>query len=74
MFDLRSIVIGIILMLKKYSCISLTIYEEGNEEDYINGITALPLLGLAIGFGAFIIASFRYISDDFFISSLILLY
>jgi len=44
MFDLRSIVIGIVLMLKKYSCISLTIYEEANEEDYINGITALPLI------------------------------
>ena len=74
MFDLRSIVIGIVLMLKKYSCISLTIYEEANEEDYINGITALPLIGLSIGFGAFLIASFRYISDGFFISSLIILY
>ncbi len=74
MFDLRSIVIGLVLMLKKYSCINLTIYEEANEEDYINGIAVLPLIGLAIGFGAFAIASFRYISDGFFISSLILLY
>ncbi|HAS90992.1 MAG TPA: hypothetical protein DCS12_01645 [Clostridiales bacterium] len=74
MFDLRSIVIGLVLMLKKYSCLSLTIYEEANEEDYKNGIIALPLIGLAIGLVAFIIVSFRYIYDGFFISSAVLLY
>ena len=74
MLDLRSIVIGIVLMLKKYSCLSLTIYEEANEEDYKNGIIALPVIGLAIGFVAFIIVSFRYIYDGFFISSVVLLY
>lgn len=74
MFDLRSIVIGIVVMLKKYTCISLTIYEEANEEDYKNGIMALPLIGLAIGFVAFFISSFRYIYDGFFVSSIILLY
>ncbi len=74
MFDLRSIVIGIVLMLKRYTCISLTIYEETNDEDYINGIMTLPLIGLAIGFFAFIISSFKFIYDGFFISSLVLLY
>lgn len=74
MLDLRSIVIGVVLMLKKYSFISLTIYEEANDEDYKNGIMALPLIGVAVGFGAFIISSFRYIYDGFFISSAVLLY
>ena len=74
MLDLRSIVIGVVLMLKKYSCVSITIYEEANEEDYKNGIMALPIIGLAIGFVAFIIVSFRYIYDGFFISSAVLLY
>mgnify|MGYP000970994829 FL=1 len=74
MFDLRSIVIGIVLMLKKYSCVSLTIYEEANEEDYKNGIMALPLIGLAIGFFAFIISSLRYVYDGFFISAVVFLY
>jgi len=74
MFDLRSIVIGIVLMLKKYSCLSLTIYEEANEEDYKNGIMALPLIGLAIGFFAFIISSLRYVYDGFFISAVVFLY
>ena len=74
MLDLRSVVIGLVLMLKKYSCLSLTIYEEANEEDYKNGIIALPIIGLAIGFVAFIILSFRYIYDGFFISSAVLLY
>jgi cobalamin synthase len=74
MLDLRSVVIGLVLMLKKYSCLSLTIYEEANEEDYKNGIIALPIIGLAIGFVAFIIVSFRYIYDGFFISSAVLLY
>ena len=74
MFDLRSIVIGLVLMLKKYTCINLTIYEEANEEDYKNGIMVLPLIGLAIGFVAFFIVSFRYIYDGFFVSSAVLLY
>lgn len=74
MFDLKSIVIGLVLMIKKYSCLSLTIYEEANEEDYKNGIIALPIIGLAIGLVAFIIVSFRYIYDGFFISSAVLLY
>ncbi|NLK64126.1 MAG: hypothetical protein GX289_03425 [Tissierellia bacterium] len=74
MFDLRSIVIGLVLMLKKYTCLNLAIYEEVNEEDYKNGIMVLPLMGFAIGFVAFIIVSFRYIYDSFFISSALLLY
>ena len=74
MLDLRSIVIGVVIMLKKYSCVSLTIYEEANEEDYKNGIMALPLIGLAIGFLAFIISSLKYLYDGFFIGSAVLLY
>ncbi|MFA9422734.1 MAG: hypothetical protein ACERLG_04105 [Sedimentibacter sp.] len=74
MFDLKSIVIGVVLMLKKYTCINITIYEDSNDDDYKNGIIALPLIGLAIGFVAFIIASFKFIYDDFFISSLVLGY
>lgn len=74
MLDLRSIVIGVVIMLKKYSCVSLTIYEEANEEDYKNGIMALPLIGLAIGFFAFFISSLRYLYDGFFIGSAVLLY
>ena len=74
MFDLRSIVIGVVIMLKKYSCVSLTIYEEANEDDYKSGIMALPLIGIAIGFFAFIISSIRYVYDGFFISSAVLLY
>ena len=74
MFDLRSIVIGVVLMLKKYSCVSLTIYEETNEEDYKNAVMTLPLIGIAIGIFLFIISSFRFIYDGFFISSLMLLY
>lgn len=74
MFDLRSIVIGLVVMLKKYTCVSLTIYQEANEEDYINGIMTLPLLGLVIGFFAFILSAFKYIYDGFFIAALVLLY
>lgn len=74
MFDLRSIVIGVVLMLKKYSCVSLTIYEEANEEDYKNGIMTLPLIGIAIGIFLFVISSFRFVYDGLFISSLALLY
>lgn len=71
MFDLRSIVIGVVLMLKKYTCINITIYADSNDDDFKNGIMALPLIGLAVGFIAFLIASFKFIYDEFFISSLI---
>lgn len=74
MFDLRSIVIGMILMLKKYTCINITIYAETNEEDYINGIFALPLIGFAVGFAAFVISSLKTFYDVFFISTVILTY
>ncbi|HAQ39409.1 MAG TPA: hypothetical protein DCM73_00225 [Clostridiales bacterium] len=74
MFDLRSIVIGIILMLRKYTCIDITIYAETNEDDYKNGILVLPLIGLAVGFVAFVISSLKIFYDGFFVSAVILAY
>ncbi len=74
MFDLKSIVIGFVLMLKKYTCIDITIYAETNEEDYVNGILALPLIGFAVGFAAFFISSFKIFYDDLFVSTVILAY
>lgn len=74
MFDLRSIVIGIILMLKKYTCINVTIYTENTDDDYKSGIIILPLIGFAIGFIAFIIANLKFFYDSFFIATLILIY
>lgn len=72
MIDLRSMVIGIILMLKKYTCIDITIYAETNEEDYINGIYSLPLIGFVIGFIALLISSLKFFYDNLFVSVLIL--
>lgn len=74
MVDLRSIVLGMVLMLKKYTCINITIYAETNEEDYISGIFVLPLIGFAIGFAALLISSFKIFYDDFFVSILILVF
>ncbi len=74
MFDLRSIVIGIILMLRKYTCIDITIYAETNEDDYKNGILVLPLIGLAVGLVAFVISSLKIFYDGFFVSAVILAY
>lgn len=74
MFDLRSIVIGMILMLKKFTFINITIYAESNEEDYQNGIFVMPLIGLAIGFAAFLISSLKVFYDEFFVSAVILTY
>ena len=74
MFDLRSIVIGMVLMLKKYTCIDITIYAETTDEDCKNGIFVLPLIGFAVGFIAFIISFLKNFYDGFFISALILTY
>lgn len=74
MFDLRSIVIGIVLMLKKYTCINITIYAESNEDDYKNGIFVLPLIGFAIGFVALLISSLEIFYDSLFVSAVILTY
>lgn len=72
MFDLRSIVIGTVLMLRKYTCINITIYADSNEEDFKNGILALPVIGLAVGFAAFLLLTLRYVYDGLFISVLVL--
>ena len=74
MFDLRSIVIGIILMLKKYTCINITIYADATDEDYKSGILILPLIGFAIGFVAFLIAGLKLFYDSFFIGAIVLVY
>lgn len=74
MSDLRSVVIGVILMLRKYTCIDITIYAKTNEDDYKNGIFALPLIGFAVGFAAFLISSMKIFYDGFFVSVLILAY
>jgi len=74
MTDIRSIVIGVVLMLKKYTCINITIYEDEDEEDYKNGVFVLPLIGFFIGFIALLISSFRFVYDSLFVSTLILFY
>lgn len=74
MTDIRSIVISVVLMLKKYTCINITIYEDEDEEDYKNGIFVLPLIGFFIGFIALLISSFRFAYDSLFVSTLILAY
>ncbi len=74
MFDLRRMIVGFILMLKKYTCIDIALYEKTNEEDYINGIYALPLIGFAIGFFALLFSYFYVFYDGFFVSVLILTY
>lgn len=74
MLDLRSFVIGIIVMLKKYTCVDITIYSEYNEEDFKNGIMLLPLIGLVIGFFAYLISLLKFFYDDFFVSVIIITY
>jgi len=74
MFELRSLVIGFILMLKKFTLINITIHEEPNNDDYINGIMLLPLIGFAIGFFACLISAFKIFYDDFFVSILVFTY
>lgn len=74
MFDLRSIVMGTVLMLKKYTFINITIYEEANKDDYINGIYVLPLIGFAVGFIALLLSSLKIFYDDLFVSAIILTY
>lgn len=74
MFDLRSLTIGIVLIIKKYTCINIKIYADSNDEDYKNGIILLPLLGFFIGFFAWFISGFRMFYDDFFVSVLVLTY
>ena len=68
MFDWRSYVTGIVLMLKKFTLIDINKYEEVRNEDYASGIMLLPVLGLAIGFFACFISAFRLFYDSFFIS------
>lgn len=72
MFDLRSFVIGIVLMLKKFTLIDITIHEEPQDEDYINGIMLLPFIGFIIGYFACFISAFKIFYDGFFVGTLVL--
>lgn len=74
MFDLRSLIVGIILIIKKYTCINIKVYAESNDEDYKNGIILLPIVGFVIGFVACFILSFKVFYDDFFVSVVVLTY
>lgn len=74
MIDLRSFVIGIVLMLRKFTLIDITIYVDTVEDDYKNGIMILPIVGLAIGFFACLISSLKLFYDGLFVSTLILTY
>ena len=74
MFDLKSLLLGIISIIKKYTCINIKVYAESNDEDYKNGIILLPLVGLVIGFAASFISSFKIFYDDFFISVIVFTY
>lgn len=74
MFELQSFVIGIILMLKKYTLINITINEEPCDEDYKNGIMLLPIIGLTTGFFACFIMAFKIFYDSFFVSVIVFMY
>jgi len=74
MFDLRSLIIGIVLIIKKYTCINIKVYAESNDDDYKYGIILLPLVGFVIGFFACFISAFRIFYDDIFISVVVLSY
>lgn len=74
MLDLKSFVIGFVLMLKKFTIININIYEEPCDEDYINGIILLPIIGFMVGFFASFISSFRLFYDGYFVSILVFMY
>ncbi|MDD2493875.1 MAG: hypothetical protein PHE29_01650, partial [Tissierellia bacterium] len=74
MLDLRSFVIGFILMLKKFTIININIYEEPRDGDYVNGIILLPILGFILGFFASFISSFRLFYDGYFVSIFVFVY
>lgn len=74
MHVLKSFVLGGILMLKKYTCLNVELYEITSDEDYINGIMLLPLIGAAMGFFASFISSFRLFYDGYFVSIMVLAY
>lgn len=74
MVEVKSLIIGAVLILKKYTCIDIAIYAESEEDDLKNGIFILPILGFAIGFIACLIGEFKIFYDEFFISVFVLLY
>lgn len=74
MFDFGSIILGFARMVKKFTCINIEISVLSEEEDLRAGVVVLPVLGLAIGFFACFISSFRFFYDSYFISILVLAY
>lgn len=74
MVDAKNIIIGLILMLNKYTCIPIKLYVDIEDEHYGIGNVLLPLLGLIIGFIMFIISLLGYGYNNYFVSILIVLF
>lgn len=56
MFDLRSVVVGVVMMLRKYTCFNITVYAQADEAEYSDGMLFLPLLGAVLGIPAFLLS------------------
>lgn len=74
MVDARNIVIGLILMINRYTLIPIKVYIEIEDEHYKNGNMLLPLLGLVIGFVMFVISLLGYTYNNYFVSILIIVF
>lgn len=74
MFDIKNLVIGALLILKKYTIINIPYEFESCNDDYSFGIFLLPILGLLIGIFSIIISATKILYNPMFSGVLMLIY
>lgn len=73
MEEIKSIFIGVLILIKKYTCIPIKINIEDYIDNYNNIKLLLPFLGLVFGFIMFLISLLGYIYNKLLISIILVL-
>lgn len=72
MIELKSMVIGLVLMINRFTCFNINLYTEIKDDDYQLGVLFLPVIGIVMGLVMFLISLLGLIYNKYFVSILIL--
>ncbi|QSX04908.1 hypothetical protein JYG23_09410 [Sedimentibacter sp. zth1] len=74
MFETKNLVIGALLMLRKFTIFDIKFYADIDNDDYTIGMYFLPIIGLLLGLASILLSIFKVLYNDMFVSCLLLLY
>lgn len=74
MFDMKGMVVGTFMMLRKYTCINITVYADDGEEELSQGLLLLPVIGAVLGVPALLLSFLSLLYGSMFAGVVILIY